>query len=429
MADHMEHATEVGRMSTHALPAGTITLLFTDIEKSTHLLQQPGNRYASVLDEYRHLLRMAFQQWSGHEVYTQGDAFFAVFARATDAVEAAVAAQRSLTTYQWSEGIVPRVRMGLHTGEPEHSSVGYTGLDVQYADRLMSAAHGGQVILSQTTRELVAHNLPEGVSLRDVGEHLLEDFRGLKHFFQVVIADLPADYPPLRTLDARFNNLPAHLTSLIGREQEVAAVCTLLKRVDVRLVTLTGTGGIGKTRLGLAAATELLDNFAYGVCFVPLASINDPTLVVPTIARLLGLEHSHTGSRSALADMEYLKAFLQDKRFLLVLDNFEQVALAAPDLTVLLETCPHLNWYTRLVGATFVPTLTLATSTWTGNSRLFEVIFVVLWYIGAINHLPLLDIMGVTGTAVAMRIPLAYGIAAVGLLFLTFVGRQRQLQV
>lgn len=343
MADHKEHATEAGKMSTHALPAGTITLLFTDIEKSTHLLQQPGNRYASVLDEYRHLLRMAFQQWSGHEVYTQGDAFFAVFARATDAVEAAVAAQRSLATYQWSEGIVPRVRMGLHTGEPERSSVGYSGLDVHYAARLMSAAHGGQVLLSRTTQELVAHDLPESVSLRDVGEYHLEDFRGPKRLFQLVIEGLPADFPPLRTLDARFNNLPVQLTSLIGRVQEVAAMCTLLQRVNVRLVTLTGTGGIGKTRLGLAVATELLDMFADGVCFVPLASINDPALVVPTIAHLLGLEHTHTGSGSVQVDMEYLKAFLQDKHFLLVLDNFEQVVLAAPDLTELLVTCLHLK--------------------------------------------------------------------------------------
>ena len=339
----MEHATEVGKISTHALPTGTVTLLFTDIEKSTYLLQQPGNRYASILDEYRHQLRMAFQQWSGHEVYTQGDAFFAVFARATDAVEAAVAAQRSLATYQWSRGIVPRVRMGLHTGEPERSPMSYTGLDVHYAARLMSVAHGGQVLLSRTTQELVAHHLPEGVSLRDVGEHLLEDFRGSKRLFQLVIAGLPADFPTLRTLGAQFNNLPAQLTSLIGREQEVAVVCSLLQRADVHLVTLTGTGGIGKTRLGLAVATELLDTFTDGVCFVPLASISDPALVVPTIAHLLGLEHTHTGSGSVQVDMEYLKAFLQDKHFLLVLDNFEQVVRASPDLTELLVTCPHLN--------------------------------------------------------------------------------------
>jgi predicted ATPase/class 3 adenylate cyclase len=343
MADHMEHATEIGKMSTHALPTGTITLLFTDIERSTHLLQQLGSRYASVLTAYRDQLRTALQQWNGYEVDIQGDSFSAAFARATDAISAAVAAQRSLTTHSWPEGVAVRVRMGLHTGEPERSSVGYTGLDVHYAARLMNAAHGGQVLLSRTTQELIAHDLPEGVSLRDVGEYHLKDFRGPKRLFQVVIAELPADFPPLRTLDARFNNLPVQLTSLIGREQEVVAVCSLLQRTDVRLVTLMGTGGIGKTRLGLAIATELLDMFADGVCFVPLASISDPVLVVPTIARLLGLEHTHTGPWSVQVDMEYLKAFLQEKHFLLVLDNFEQVVLAAPDLTELLVTCPHLN--------------------------------------------------------------------------------------
>jgi class 3 adenylate cyclase len=332
-----EQTVEVGKIPTGALPTGTVTFLFTDIEKSTHLLQQLGSRYASVLIAYRDLLRAVLQLWHGSEVDIQGDSFFAVFARATDAISATVAAQRSLSTHPWSEEVVVRVRMGLHTGEPERSSDGYTGQDVHYAARIMSAAHGGQVLLSQTTQALVAHDLPEGVSLRDMGAYHLKDFRGPKRLFQLVIADLPADFPPLRTLDARFNNLPMQLTSLIGREQEVTAVCTLLQREDVRLVTLTGTGGIGKTRLGLAVATELPESFADGVCFVPLASINDPTLVVPIIARLLGLEQTHIGSRSAQVDMEYLKAFLHDKHFLLVLDNFEQVVQVAPDITALLR--------------------------------------------------------------------------------------------
>ena len=338
-----EHPDEAEQRRTNHLPTGTVTLLFTDIERSTHLLQRLGDRYTLVLTEVRHLLRSAVQQWHGHEVDIQGDSFFAAFARATDAVSAAVAVQRNLAPHSWPEGVAVRVRMGMHTGEPERSSAGYTGLDVHYAARLTSAAYGGQVLLSQTTQELVAHDLPEGVSLRDVGEYHLKDFRGPKHLFQLVIADLPADFPPLRTLDARFNNLPVQLTSLIGREQEVTAVCTLLHRADIRLLTLTGTGGIGKTRLGLAVATELLESFADGVCFVPLASISDPTLVVPTIARLLGLEQTHTGSRSAQVDMEYLTAFLQEKHFLLVLDNFEQVVRAVPDLTELLIACPHLT--------------------------------------------------------------------------------------
>ena len=157
------------------LPMGTVTLLFTDMEGSTRLLQQLGERYTDLLEEYRQLLRAAFQQWNGHEVDTQGDAFFAAFARATDAVSGAVAAQRALASHVWPEGVVVRVRMGLHTGEPTLSSQGYTGLDVHYAARMMSAGHGGQVLLSQTTRDLVEHDLPEGVSLRDLGAYRLKD--------------------------------------------------------------------------------------------------------------------------------------------------------------------------------------------------------------------------------------------------------------
>lgn len=325
------------------LPTGTVTLLFTDTEGSTYLLQQLGGRYASVLSEMRHLLRTAFQEWNGYEVDVQGDAFFVVFARATDAVSAAVAAQCALAWHRWPEDVAVRVRMGLHTGEPVRSSVGYTGLDVHYTARLMSAAHGGQVVISQTTRDLVQHDLPDGASLRDLGEHRLKNFPGLKHLFQLVISDLPADFPPLRTPDTQFNNLPVQLTSLIGREQEVKQVCTLLRRVDVRFVTLTGTGGIGKTRLGLQVATELLDEFVDGICFVPLAPVSDPALVVHTIAHMLGMEHQYVRQRLVVEHMDYVKAFLQDKRFLLLLDNFEQVLSAAPELAELLIACPQLK--------------------------------------------------------------------------------------
>jgi predicted ATPase/class 3 adenylate cyclase/DNA-binding CsgD family transcriptional regulator len=343
VADREGQTVQTGQLSTNTPPMGTITLLFTDIEGSTRLLQQMGSRYTNVLNECRHLLRTAFQQWSGHEVDTQGDAFFAAFARATDAVEAAVAAQRAMAIYQWPEGIVVRVRMGLHTGEPERSSEGYVGLDVHLAARLMSAAHGRQVLLSGTTQELAKHDLPEGVSLRDLGLYHLKDFPRPKRIFQLIVADLPADFPPLRIPDTQFNNLPAQLTSLIGREQEVVAIRALLQRTDVRLVTLTGTGGIGKTRLSHEVATALLDIFVDGVCFVPLASISDPAMVVPTIAHLLGLEPIHTGPQPATIHMEYLKTFLHDKHFLLLLDNFEQIVPAALALVELLSICPHLK--------------------------------------------------------------------------------------
>src|SRR5947207_12506064 len=202
----------------HDLPTGTVTFLFTDIERSTRLLQQLGDRYSGVLEEYRQLLRAAFQRWNGHEVDTQGDAFFVAFARATDAISGAAAAQRALASHVWPEGVIVRVRMGIHTGEPTLSSEGYTGLDVHIAARLMSAGHGGQVLLSQTTRDLVEHDLPNGVSLRDLGAHRLKDLLHPSHLFELVISGLHADFPPLRTLDTHHHHLPLQPTSLIGPE-------------------------------------------------------------------------------------------------------------------------------------------------------------------------------------------------------------------
>ena len=320
------------------VPTGTITLLFTDIEGSTLLLQHVGEQYSSMLAQCRQVLRTAFQQSHGHEVDTQGDAFFFAFARATDAVSAAVAAQRALASQAWPDQVAVHVRMGLHTGEPQRTAEGYVGLDVHLAARLMSAGHGGQVLLSQTTRHLVEHHLPEGVSLRDLGEHRLKDLLHKSHLFQLVIAGLPADFPPLGTLDAHPHNLPMQPTPFIGREREVAAVQQLLLHEDMRLLTLTGPGGSGKTRLGLHVAAELSDYFTEGIYFVNLAPISDAELVVPTIAQTLGVKESPT--RSIL---EQLQAFLQEKRLLLLLDNFEQVVSAACILSDLLVLCPRLK--------------------------------------------------------------------------------------
>ena len=321
------------------LPTGTVTLLFTDIEGSTNLLQRlGGEQYAVVLAEQRDLLRHVFRAFDGHEVDTQGDAFFVAFARATYAVSAAVAAQRALFTHAWPEGVTVQVRMGLHTGEPVLAAEGYVGLDVHHAARIMSAAHGGQVLLSQTIRELVEHTLPEGATLLDLGEHRLKDLQRASHLFQLVIVGLPADFPPLKTLDASPNNLPVQPTAFLGREKEIAAALRLLMHENIRLLTLTGPGGTGKTRLALQMAAEASDHFTHGVFFVDLAPLSDPALVVATIAQMLNI--SERGGQPLL---ENLKASLREKQMLLLLDNFEQVVQAAPALADLLAACPKLN--------------------------------------------------------------------------------------
>jgi predicted ATPase/class 3 adenylate cyclase/DNA-binding CsgD family transcriptional regulator len=322
----------------HQLPSGTVTLLFSDIEESTRLLQQLGTQYSELLNTCRHFQRTAFEKNHGYEVDTQGDAFFVSFARASDAVAAAVAAQRALANHPWPEGVSVRVRMGLHTGEPGLSAEGYVGLDVHRAARIMGCAHGGQILLSQTTRALVEHDLPTGVSLRELGAHRLKDLQQPIHLFQLVIPDLPTDFPPLLTLDRHTHNLPVQLTSFIGREKEVAKVSQLLLRDDVRLLTLTGPGGIGKTRLGLQVAAELSDHFADGVFFVNLAPIGDPALVLPTIAQTLGVQESATRPM-----LDILQAVLLEKQMLLVLDNFEQVVGAAVEVAALLARCPRLK--------------------------------------------------------------------------------------
>jgi predicted ATPase len=288
------------------LPTGTVTFLFTDIEGSTRLLDELGEGYAEVLAEHHRVFRNAIEEHGGVEVDTQGDAFFVSFARASDAVAAASSAQDALA----ETGL--RVRMGIHTGEPLLADTGYVGMDVHRAARVMSAGHGGQVVLSQTTRDL----LDETFELQDLGEHRLKDLSAPQRLFQLGLGEFPA----LKTLHQ--TNLPVQPTPLVGRDSELAEAGALLR--GNRLLTLVGPGGSGKTRLALQLAAEAVEDFEGGVFWVPLQAVADPRLVESTIAQ-------NVGARDGVTE------FLRGRKALLLLDNLEQVLAAAPDLAELLR--------------------------------------------------------------------------------------------
>ena len=318
------------------LPTGTVTFLFTDIEGSTRLLQALGDQYPAVHDKHAAIIRQAVAEAGGVEVSTHGDAFFVVFASPAGAVRAAVAAQRGLAAHDWSPGPAVRVRMGLHTGEGTLGGDDYVGIDVHRAARIADAAHGGQIIVSDATRGLVQHALPAGVSLRDLGPHQLRGIEDLERLHQLVVEGLPADFPPPRTPDARPGNLPPPLSSFVGREEELAAVERLLDHT--RLLTLTGPGGSGKTRLALRAAADLLPRYEDGAFFVDLSPVTDPDLVPAAAAKVLGVPEA--AGRPVL---EEVKDHLRNRELLLVADNFEQVTEAGPVIEELLLCAPGLR--------------------------------------------------------------------------------------
>ena len=296
------------------LPSGTVTFLFTDIEGSTKLLHEIGAEdYAHALAEHRRILREAFARHRGVEVDTQGDAFFVAFPTAPAAIEAAQEAQQSLAA-----GPI-RVRMGIHTGTPFLAEEGYVGPDVHRAARIAAAGHGGQVLVSASSASLLSTG-----NLRDLGEHRLKDLSAPERVFQLG----EGDFPPLKTLYQ--TNLPVPTTPFLGRDQELAEVRALLSRGDVRLLTLTGPGGTGKTRLAAQAAGLSSEHYPHGVWWMPLAQLRDPNLVVETASRIVGAKDG-------------LDSHIGDSRMLLLFDNFEQVVEAAPDLTALLSACPNLD--------------------------------------------------------------------------------------
>ena len=315
-------------------PSGIVTIVFSDIEGSTRLLRRTGDGYPELLARHRAILREAFERNRGHVLNSEGDAFFVVFQSAGDAVAAAVQGQRALAEHDWPDHNEIRVRMGLHTGEPRSVAGDYVGLDVHQAARVMAAGHGGQVLVSESTHAL----LDEGVRVRDLGEHLLKDLPGAQRLYQLEIEGLPGEFPPLNTLDSRSTNLPAQPNAFIGRERELAETEALLARDDVRLLTLMGTGGTGKTRLALQLAGEVVERFPAGAWFVSLAPVRDWELVVATVAQTLGLRE-----QPGEAISETLTEHLRDRQLLLVLDNFEQVIPAAPMLSGLLSDAPGLK--------------------------------------------------------------------------------------
>jgi predicted ATPase/class 3 adenylate cyclase len=306
-------------------PTGTVTFLFTDIEGSTRLLHELGDSYRGALEDHRRLLREAFEGHAGYEVDTQGDAFFVAFSRAQDAVRAAAEAQRALAAHEWPGKKPLRVRMGIHTCEATATDNGYVGIGVHRGARVASAGHGGQVLLSQTTRDLLAEQGDDLLTMRDLGEHRLKDLTQPQRLYQLAGEGLASEFPALKTLENRPTNLPAQATPLVGRVQELEELCELV-RADGRIVTLTGPGGTGKTRLALQAAAELLESFRDGAFFVPLAAVIDPDLVLPAVAQTLSVTS---------AGIQTLEGYLADKELLLVLDNLEQILEVAPHLAEL----------------------------------------------------------------------------------------------
>jgi len=313
------------------LPTGTVTFLFTDIEGSTRLWQEFPGTMKDALARHHTLLQHAIESHGGYVFQIVGDGFCAAFRTAHEGLAAALAGQRSLERERWGETGPIRVRMALHTGSVDVHAGRYksgeyaSGLTLSRAARLLSAGHGGQILLSHATQQLACDRLPPQVELRDLGEQRVRDLVRPEHVFQVVVPDLPSAFPPLKTLDLLPNNLPIQLTTFVGRDREMSDIKRLL--AERRLLTLTGPGGTGKTRLSLQAAAELLESFPDGVWLVELAPLSDAALVPQAVASALAVREE--AGRSPLAT---LTDYLRPKILLLVLDNCEHLVEACAQL-------------------------------------------------------------------------------------------------
>jgi predicted ATPase/class 3 adenylate cyclase/Flp pilus assembly protein TadD len=320
-------------------PSGTITFLFTDIEGSTTRWEAHPQQMRTALQRHDDILRSAIEEQGGYVFKTVGDAFCAAFSSPTDALLATLSAQRALHSEEWpSELGEVKVRMALHTGEVPLQQGDYFGQPLNRVARILSAGHGGQTLLSEITYGLVRDALPSGASMKDMGEHHLKDLYRPERIFHLAAPDLPTEFPPLKTLDNRPNNLPAQPTPLIGREKEAYAACDMLRRPDVRLLTFTGPGGTGKTRLALQVGADLLEEFPKGVWFVELGALTNHNLVASSIAQTLGIPQ-----KEGRPVEDTLIDYFREKHSLLVLDNFEQVMDAAPLIDTLLKAAPHLK--------------------------------------------------------------------------------------
>jgi class 3 adenylate cyclase len=312
------------------LPTGTVTFLFTDLEGSTRLWEEHPGAMRSALARHDAILRDAVESQGGSVVKTTGDGLHAVFATAESAVGAAVAMQRELAAQSWGDFGVMGVRVGIHTGEAELRAGDYFGSALNRAARLMAAAHGGQVVVSQATASVLHDDLPEGIGLLDLGEHRLRDLSRPERVFQVTHLDLVRDFAPLRSLDSFPGNLPLSVTSFVGRERELMSVTQSLS--DARVVTLTGVGGVGKTRLALQVAAAVQSAYPDGSWLCELAGVRDPEAVPDALLAAFDMQ-----ARPGVTASDTVLELLGNKQILLIVDNCEHLLLAVARLVSAIE--------------------------------------------------------------------------------------------